>query len=214
MGRCIIDKRVLKALALAASHEKTRYYLNGVCLEIRADGVTYVATDGKILVAAYRALEPDTTAEEGKLLSEPFESATLIVPTAFARSIKIGKRDSVLGTLNYDRAPGKMCELDQEPFRTIDGTFVKWRRVLPEPIEKLPPHGSEVQQYNPDLLARLQCIAKEMDGGYAHLHARADAGAAWVSFPGVEEAFGVVMPYRAGTEGDYTCPGWAAMDRG
>ena len=46
-----LNIRLLKAVALAASTEQTRYYLNGVNLEFNADSVIMCATDGKKLIA-------------------------------------------------------------------------------------------------------------------------------------------------------------------
>ena len=53
----LISLKALYAAACAASTEETRFYLNGVCVEVSARQVVYVATDGHVLFA-YRELSP------------------------------------------------------------------------------------------------------------------------------------------------------------
>lgn len=48
----LIDIRALKAVAVAASTEQTRYYLNGVCLQVAKGEATMVATNGHFMMGA------------------------------------------------------------------------------------------------------------------------------------------------------------------
>src|SRR4051812_43815958 len=53
-----INLRILAAAVPFASKDETRYYLNGVCLEIEPRAVTYIATDGHRMIA-YRDEKQD-----------------------------------------------------------------------------------------------------------------------------------------------------------
>jgi hypothetical protein len=57
---------MLGAAVAFASKDEARYYLNGVCLEIDARGVTYVATDGHRMIA-YRDDMEDPEAPDNLL---------------------------------------------------------------------------------------------------------------------------------------------------
>ena len=54
-----INARALKAAAMCASSEETRYYLKGVFVETAAAGVTMTATDGHRLAALNHARHAD-----------------------------------------------------------------------------------------------------------------------------------------------------------
>ena len=73
------DIRALKAAAIAAGTEQTRYYLNGVCIQHTPTGPVFVATDGHRLIAAAHDWQGDAPA--------PF--APVIVPLELLKRIKI-----------------------------------------------------------------------------------------------------------------------------
>ena len=112
----------LKAAALAASNEQTRYYLNGVLCEIEPDCVTYVATDGHIFFCRrVSVMEPNTL--QGKF----------IIPLAAIKTLKASKRAPNQIAI-YERVPvGEpvIYLLDGERAEPIDGTFPHWRRIVP-----------------------------------------------------------------------------------
>lgn len=139
-----ISLRCLYAAACAASTEKARYYLGGVCVEISARQVVYVATDGHVLFAHREVVEPDNDLV-----------GAWIIPSATIKAAK--GRKSPVDFAILEGEPGKLelsLKLPDRPdleFRAIDGTFPDWRRVIPSrPRQDGPP-----PLFNPDHLQRL-----------------------------------------------------------
>ncbi len=76
------DIRAIKATAIAASNEETRYYLKGVCIEHTPDGPIFVATDGHRLIA--------TTHKWAIPRADYF--AHVIIPLSLIKRIKINRK--------------------------------------------------------------------------------------------------------------------------
>lgn len=109
----------LKAAALAASNEQTRYYLNGVLCEIEVDHVTYVATDGQVLFAR-RVTSPEHNTLIGRF----------IIPFAAIKGLKVGRKDQNRFA-EYIHVAGNYYSLEGISAPPVDGTFPDWRRVMP-----------------------------------------------------------------------------------
>ena len=69
----------LKATAIAASTEQTRYYLNGVCIEHSPNGPIFIATDGHRLIASTQKW----------LVENPATFAPAIIPLSLIKRIKV-----------------------------------------------------------------------------------------------------------------------------
>ena len=109
---------ILSRVKTAMSKEETRYFLRGIALQYRDDGLVFVATDGHRLVKESLAGEsvpdtiiPDTAVLVIEKLADDVESVTLHVSES---KIKVDAGDTVFTS------------------KTIDGTFPDWTRVVPE----------------------------------------------------------------------------------
>jgi DNA polymerase-3 subunit beta len=202
-----IDIRALKAAAIAAGTEQTRYYLNGVCIQHTPTGPIFVATDGHRLIAARHDWQGDAPA--------PF--APVIVPLELLKRIKIVRKASDVATITLtgDGADRKVA-IDYAggtvAANAIDGVFPDWRRVIPQGE----PNGVACQfqaQYLDafrDAMAILAGGKGDAQPNIAHNGdnpALVDLGDA-----GAVQAFGVLMPYRIKRDNLQTrAPAWASV---
>ncbi|GJE43492.1 DNA polymerase III subunit beta [Methylobacterium soli] len=111
----------------AISREETRYYLNGICLEVKDGILIAVATDGHRLAKRETGL-PAKTADQGNVIF-PRKAAALAVQYAGKGEATITAHKGVAG----DRVGFVEVIADGVRLRakTIDGTFPDWRRVVP-----------------------------------------------------------------------------------
>lgn len=143
VGRCrdLID--ALEATRVAASQEKTRYYLNGVYLESggAAGGLTLVATDGHRVTATENIAgryASDVISTGALLINKvghkhcwPGKEPVDYIKTALAFLRKLRKTESVLITIGDDFiefSNGVLVPL-RVPHPQV--TYPDWRRVLP-----------------------------------------------------------------------------------
>jgi len=194
-----IDIRALKACAFAMSTEQTRYYLNGVCLEISDAGVLAIATDGHRLIAI--------AATEWAGVMNGYDAPgarEIIVPADTVKRIKMNKRITH-GTLTQcgDEWRIDYCG-DAFVFKPIEGSFPSWRRVLPK-------HSGigAWAHFDP---------AYVFDFGKAAAVYGAKCGIipngddpAWVGFGEDVPGFGVLMPTRHGIDKVFR-PVWTAWN--
>jgi hypothetical protein len=206
-----INARLLKAVAFAASTEAMRYYLNGVLLECTAAGVTYVATDGHVLLAAHEALP------KGAALNTYV--GNIIVPSATIKALSVkGFEPKPWDLLELEALPTGEFRLGAAIFRPIDGSFPDWRRVIPQQAQLTAAEkdGS---------IRAAQLDPRKMEGAIkaANLFGRTpsakspfkmfdnEAGAPQpFTFCSVPNMFGVVMPVRRHNEA-WGVPSWAQV---
>jgi DNA polymerase-3 subunit beta len=130
------------------SNEETRYYLNGVCLELGEAGVTAVATDGRTLAHHVIAARPNDLAD----------GVMGIAPTGALRLLRHARFPDARIVVRLGRVTRERVEKAKEPphevttrtetvngliefrgegftLRTklIDGNFPDWRRVVTPP---------------------------------------------------------------------------------
>ena len=127
-----INLKTLNAVALFASKEETRYYLNGVLIQCRADHVMYVATDGHRLMGVREEIPQAPKNEErafNTLLGD------FIVPTEACKH-KSGKYDYLnFATMTRDGDVNlRLATSDSKVnvFKPIDSNFPDYGRVIPE----------------------------------------------------------------------------------
>jgi hypothetical protein len=198
MLKFTFDLNLLKAAALCASKDATRYYLAGVKLEYNKDGLFLIATDGKRLVAFH----PNYTGDhDGDVAA--FASYEAIIPLDLIKAIKINKRipdgtvicDGDKITIEYLGSSSSM--------NRIDGMFPAWRRVIPQKTE------TKIAQFNPDFVADFVKI-NNMLGGRSECLAIGHNGldAALIDLDIDVPHVAVIMPVRK-PESAILAPVWA-----
>jgi len=194
-----INLRVLAALVPFTSKDETRYYLQGVCVEIDERGTTYAATDGRTFVAYRDDLDPD--AKDNRLLG------VFIIPAPQCKEFKLGKdedgRAKIFGaarlTLAYDFV--------DVTFAPIDGVFPDWRKMLPQGR----PSG-EIGQFNPTFLTELAKFSKALDLGLPVIAHNGAERPTRVWFPVHPHVLAVLMPFKApDLRGMPDLPRWAIV---
>lgn len=194
-----INLRLLGAVSLFASDEETRYYLNGVCIEVDARGTTYVATDGHKLVACHEALTSDET-DNGL-------TGTFIIPTLHCKPFKLNKDDvGVAKMFAAHGVRGRLTlahELVDVTFSPIDGVFPDWRKVVPQG-----PASGVLAQFNLKNLAVVEKFAKALGLGVPFIaHNGPDPAPIW--FPNEDDMIAVLMPFRKEDELGRLAQAWA-----
>lgn len=193
----LISLKALYAAACAASTEASRYYLGGVCVEISARQVLYVATDGHILFAHREAVEP------GNCLVGAW-----IVPSETIRAVKGRKSPTDLAIL--DGQPGelelslKLPDGSDLEFKAIDGTFPDWRRIIPSKTRQDGP----VPLFDPDRLGKLWKAGRILGEQVVGLGYNGSAPAL-VTYA-TDNTLGVVMPAHNPIATAFT-PAWMSL---
>jgi len=194
----VINLRVLAAVSAFASKDETRYYLNGVCVEIERRRTTYVATDGHRFIVYRDDLEP--TEGDNELVGN------FIIPTAHCKPFKIGKEDPAIAKVIGDEGTRLTIAhgFVDVTFNPIDGTFPDWRNVTP----KGQPSG-QIAQFDLDYLAAFRKFARALDlGGYPSVaHNGAEPAIVW--FGAHPNVLGVIMPTRTDSYPERMAPDWA-----
>lgn len=185
-----INARALKAAAIFASTEETRFYLNGVNVETDAAGHTLTATDGHRLIAIRQAHAADNTTTECQ---------SFILPLHMIAKLKIGKRAPDYATLTYD--DGKLAlSFDGLTIagEAIDGSFPAARRVAYGAFHS--EDAGKPAQFNPAYIADFGKVAEILTGSKPKSLTILPNGLnpALIDFGPVDgvEAFGVLMPVR------------------
>jgi DNA polymerase-3 subunit beta len=202
-----IDIRALKAAAIAASTEQTRYYLNGVCIQHTPTGPVFVATDGHHLIAARHDWQSDAPA--------PF--APVIVPLELLKRIKIVRKASDVATITLTGEGGeRKVAIDYAggtvAANAIDGAFPDWRRVIPQSE----PNGVACQfqaQYLDAFRDAMAILAGGKGDAQPNIAHNGDSPALVdLGDAGAVQAFGVLMPYRIKRDNLQTrAPAWASV---
>jgi DNA polymerase-3 subunit beta len=190
-----INLSYLKAVNVAASDEKTRYYLNGVCLQAsRENGIILVATDGHRLMAIRQTENYDG------------DEINIIIPRAIIDAIKIPKGipDGELTKIDDTKWSLDIAGV-ATTFAPVDGIFPDWRRVVPETCDGTP------ATFNTAYYGDFGKVAKILGKNAASLSIIHNGpGPSLVDFGDDIECFGVIMPLRHRVSHDgYVKPSWA-----
>jgi len=193
-----ISHDTIKALLLVAPKTDIRYYLNGVCVDVRQGTVTLVATDGHRLLAVQVAADDIQSAMEGQYII-PRETLEAVKP------VKVPRSDNLPLTIEIVDARITITGATTATSPTIDGRFPDWRRVTPTSA------NNEPAQYQPEYIASFGKIGELFGGKNVKCVIHHNGlGAALVTFP-ASEALGVVMPLRVDNEKHPGLPTWAQM---
>lgn len=192
------DLNLLKAAALCASQDTTRYYLNGVEVQCKENVFTITATDGHRLIS----FKPNVMFDGGMPL--PF---SVIIPLDIIKALKVTKK-SPEGDLIVQ--PDGTCAIKYQGrstiFQPVDGTFPNWKRVVPEKVD------GTVGQYNAHYLADFAKINDMYrdDKAKCLIVGHNGSGPALVYLPIGIDNVAVIMPVRvASHETPTAAPDWA-----
>jgi len=191
-----LNIRLLKATAIVASKEETRYYLKGVAVQAGPRGAFLVAIDG------HRAL---AFRQSGDELLE----TNIIIPADIIAGIKLNKHveTAELTQENENRWRIEYCGTFIV-FAPIEGTFPDWRRIVPKET------SGELAQFDPSYVGDFAKVAKAL-GANAKAGVKISHngdGPALVTFGDDIDGFGLLMPTRAnyGSTIWQTAPEWSA----
>ena len=181
-----INIKLLKAVALAASTEQTRFYLNGVYVQQVSENTVHLAgTDGKIAIMAREHISDQPI--------NPALQKGVIVPLELLNRIKLN-RHADYATLTIDGANVSIAynaSVTTAPL--IDATYPDYRRIVPKTFD------GTTAQYDPDQLAVFKKARKALGGDGVPVLTYNGQGPAHVAvvvpYHSKEyEVFGVVMP--------------------
>lgn len=172
MEAILLPKNSLKAMALLASKQDIRYYLNGVLVESTGAYTRLVATDGHLL----GVFQISETAHDGNAFS-------IIIPNEIIA--KLDKKDNFLSTNEHGN-----WSIDGISFTPVEGKFPDYMRVLPAK-----PASGESAQFNPELITRFAKCSKLLNGRPWPVIAHNGESSALVDI-GLDRFIGVVMPMR------------------
>lgn len=170
MTTITIPTAMLKAALICASTNKHRHYINGVHVDPKG---FVVSTDGHRFFCAKIDLTD----------VQPFEGWT--IPGDVIKRALAGYKSATI-EISRDRCGDVACQ-------PIDAVYPNWRAVVPKDTL-----GGETAQFNPDYVADMGKIGKVLgvkQSLTAHIHHDGNNPAA-VTFPGIENAFAVLMPIR------------------
>lgn len=187
----------LKALLLAAGKKDTRYYLNGVLLDVRATDAVAVATDGHKLLAVPVTQDGDA----------PYTVGQFIIPRDILESLKPAFKGAP-ATITIDAVAQKVSINtggSSVSASLIDGRYPEWRRVVPHKV------SGTVSQFDADYIAAFGKIHKLLGGKHSPAIAhngdgKEGGGPARVVFP--NDAVGVLMPMRYPVAPSLDNPSW------
>lgn len=194
-----IEHNILKALLLVAPKQDIRYYLNGVLVDVRAQDVTLVSTNGAVLLAVPY---PDNI-EGDRLIGQwiiPREALEVVKPCKVGRATL-----PITVEINADGAT-TIAGATTTTTKPIDGRYPDWRRAVPGGA------SLEVAQFDPALVATFGDVHSLLGGSEKFkpvIHHNGNDGAL-VSGLG-RDALGAIMPLRVNTD-DMQHPGlpsWA-----
>ena len=183
MTTITVNADMLRAALLCASDEQSRFYLRGVYVDPAGK---LVATDGhRMFVGTI-----DLAASEHNPAPGSFDG-WIICRDVLKRALAGYKLPTI--TIAPDRVGDIACA-------PVDGSYPDWRRVVPSEI------SGTAAQFNPAYMADMGKIGALLAGkpkrGYsagtgltAHIHHNGES-AAGVTFPGVDNAYAVIMPIR------------------
>lgn len=177
MKHYTVDVKVLRALTRFASKEETRFYLNGVFVEIKGGNLVYVATDGH-RIGAYRSVAP-----EGDELA-------IIIPTNICRHFYPGKDKSTDAILTVDGSDATLKYGNVAvSFKPIDGVYPDWRRCVPKSA------SGKVAQFNHNYMQDFDAFGNDIGASLAFFH-HSGLDPSPVTYGERTDVFGVLMPMR------------------
>jgi DNA polymerase-3 subunit beta len=191
-----LNVKYLKAAAIVASKEETRYYLKGVAVQAGDKGAFIVATDGHRAMAFRQSAEAQAPVN----IIIPADIIAGIKPSKYVEIAELTQESENRWRIDY-------CGTSIV-FSPIDGSFPDWRRVVPKEI------SGETAQFNPAYVGDFAKVAKALAAkGHCVKIAQNGQGPALVTFGDDIDGFGLLMPTRAnqGSTISDRAPDWATV---
>ncbi|MGH0004562.1 hypothetical protein ACQU0X_31230 [Pseudovibrio ascidiaceicola] len=163
---------------LLKTNEEHRYYINCLQVEVKDDAVLLIATNGSIMLVQ----SIDLDAEIGR--------GSFTIPRKVLDQLPKATKSNrdELYELSESSAQGPDLSFGWKPEK-ID--YPNWRRVLPsDGYEKA------FAKYDPKYILLFSKIAKTLHAPSCQILPNSEPHPALVTFDGVEQAFGVVMPIK------------------
>jgi len=185
----------IKALLLAAAKNDVRYYLNGVCIDVRETDAVAVATDGHILLALpLERIDGDPM---------PIVAGQYIIPRDAFDKLKAPFKGAHI-VLTIDAASQAFTIAawgSATTAKLVDGQYPNWRSAIPKTV------NGEVSQFDAEYVAAFGKINKLLGSKYSPAIAHNGNAASRVMLTG--GAVGVIMPMRADPISTLDTPDWA-----
>lgn len=146
-------KRLIELTGFAMAQQDVRYYLNGLLLEIEADGLRAVATDGHRLAMAVAQAKAEGAPEENRQVIVPrkavMELQRLLNEGGPPAKLTIGRN-----AFQVELANAKLTS------KLIDGSFPDYTRVIPD-LERCDKKLSAGRIALRESLARVSILSNE-----------------------------------------------------
>ena len=191
MTAILINIRLLKSVALAASTEQTRYYLNGVHVQLVDEKTVHFAgTDGKGAIMARQHLGDAITPRDSEALR-----AGVIVPLTLINSIKVNRHADYAELTIAGGTASIHYNASTTTAPLIDATYPNYRGIVPKAFDGVP------AQYDPEQLMTFKKAHKLLGLDGVPVVTYNGQGPAHVAvvppYHSKEyEVFGVIMPMR------------------
>jgi DNA polymerase-3 subunit beta len=191
----VLDLATLAAVSDFCSKKETRYYLRGVLIEIDADGVTYVATDGHRLAARRVSLPKDAAANT--LVGQ------WIIPLEECKAFRLRRGPAAEAVLALADGWLDVTYLgNARRFRPVDGTFPDWRRIVPSKAD-----GALKLAVNATYLASVYKLGQALNIGPVVPHWN-NGDACAFTFGDDASAFCLIMPICLKIDTPWAPPAW------
>jgi hypothetical protein len=201
-----INIEAIKAAGAAASTEASRYYLNGVCIELsKRHGGLAVATNGHILMAIRCVDEDGFTGEDTQIII-PSDTIKLLKPIKGIAKGYLRQRSEAPSASGYGGLGTWEISYGKQVFgfTPVDGTFPNWRDVLPKHTTIETPSN-----FNIAYLETMRKAFNMMSDHRGHLSIIPNgASPAWITASGID-GFGIIMPMRGNDSIDP--PAWTGL---
>ena len=202
-----INARLLKAVALAATNQESRYYLRGVYVEFFADHLTLTATDGHKLIAGRQARIYTNQSEPGASDGAAGQPG-VILPLEMVDKLKPGRKSPDHATLSFDaKGDNLAARFLQLRFDAVtlsgfevEASYPAARRVCPQTIT------GESAAVDPEIMivfSKAAKLAGVESTPVIHQNGLDPALVSWLPADALSGclAFGVAMPMRV--QGDF-----------
>lgn len=176
MKQVILSLKQLKAALVTAGNKDVRYYLNAIYVEVEADFIRVVSTDGSHLSVFHNVIESG---------SEPFN---VIIPRSVIEDLPKSTGEQVTLVQDPDVFTWSLGVI---PFTPLEARYPEYRRIL---VQK--PSG-QAAHIPVDVGVKLRKLADTATkrGASVRIWQNGEGGAG-VTIHGVPEYFGIIMPLR------------------